>query len=131
MSERPNGDFVSVAEPQTASELAVTLSLLEAAGIPAFVSGGLASLYPGPQVGNFNTRRVLVPSACRPDAEAALLPLKTPLPIRSGWRERVGVVLQWFLFGWFVAPYRRRSDDDQNDGIADATAPLKPDAQDP
>ena len=130
MSERPDGDLVSVAEPQTASELAVTLSLLEAAGIPAFVSAGLASLYPGPLIGSYNTRRVLVPAACRDDAEAALQPLKTPLPVRSGWRERLNVFLQWFLFGWFVAPYRRH-DDDERDRVADAEVPLTPDARDP
>jgi hypothetical protein len=131
MSYRSGGDLVLVAQPATASELAVTLSLLEAAGIPAFVSGGVATLYPSPLIGSYNTRRVLVPTACRDDADAALQPIRTPLPVRSDWRERLSVIVQYLLFGWFVPRYRRRDDDDESDDVADATAPLTRDERDP
>ncbi|HEX5123329.1 MAG TPA: hypothetical protein VFV97_08775 [Rhodanobacteraceae bacterium] len=117
--------LVVAAEPQTETELAMTLCLLEAAGVPAFVSAGVGSLYPGPQIASYNTRRVLVPAACRDDAEAALRVLQPPLPDRTRWRDRLRVLLEWFLFGWFVQGDRRRTDDD------DDAAPLNPDAQDP
>ncbi len=117
--------LVVAAEPQTETELAMTLCLLEAAGVPAFVSAGVGSLYPGPHIASYNTRRVLVPAACRDQAEAALRVLTPPLPDRTRWSDRLRVLLEWFLFGWFVQGDRRRTDDD------DDAAPLNRDAQDP
>ena len=124
-------DLVVAAEPQTESELAVTLCLLEAAGIPAFVSAGLGSLYPGPQIPSYNTRRVLVPSSCRDDAEAALQTLKPPLPDRTRWRDKVRIVLEWSLFFWFIPGNRYRDDDADVGGDADPATPLSRDEQAP
>jgi hypothetical protein len=114
-----------VAEPQTESELAVTLCVLEAAGIPAFVSSGFGSVYPGPQIPSYNAHRVLVPSACRDDAAAALEVLQPPLPDRTRWRDRIRVLIEFFLlFGWFIPGHRRRSDDADLNDVAAADAPL-------
>jgi hypothetical protein len=124
-------DFVVAAEPQTESELAVTLCVLEAAGIPAFVSAGVGSLYPGPQIASYNTRRVLVPSARRDDAKAALQVLKPPLPDRTRWRDKVRIVLESFLFPWFVPGNRYRDDDADVGGDADPAKPLSRDEQAP
>ena len=119
-----------VAEPQTESELAVTLCVLEAAGIPAFVSAGFGRVYPGPQIPSYNAHRVLVPSVCREDALAALQVLQPPLPARTRWHDRVKIVIEYLLFGWFFPRDRSRSDDADVDDVADA-APLTSDAQAP
>jgi hypothetical protein len=123
--------LVVAAEPQTQSELAVMLCVLEAAGIPAFVSAGLGSLYPGPQIPSYNAHRVLVPSACRDDAIAALQVLRPPLPAHTRWHDRVKIVLEYLLFHWFVPRDRNRSDDAELDDAADAAPPLTSDEQAP
>jgi hypothetical protein len=103
--------LVPIATPQTESELAVILCLLEADGIPAFVhNGGFGSLHPGAQIPLYNVRRVMVPSVCRDAALAALLVLEPPLPDQSGWREKMKIVVELILFGWFVPRPRRRRD---------------------
>lgn len=108
--------LVSVATPQTESELAVILCLLEAEDIPAFVhNGGFASLHPGPQIPLYNERRVMVPGACREDAAAALLVLKPPLPDTTMGRGKVRIVIETILFGWFVPGSRRRHDAEPSD----------------
>ena len=119
-----------VAEPQTESELAVALCVLEAAGIPAFVSAGFGSAYPGPQIPGYNARRVLVPSVCRDEAVAALHVLQPSLPSRTRWHDRVKIVIEYLLFGWFFPRDRSRSDDADIDEVADA-APLTSDEQAP
>ena len=103
--------LVAVAKPQTESELAVILCLLEAEGIPAFVhNGGFGGLHPGPQIPLYNERRVMVPDACREDAAAALLVLTPPLPDTTTRRGKVRIVVETILFGWFVPGSRRRRD---------------------
>jgi hypothetical protein len=124
-------DFVVAAEPQTESELAVTLCLLEAAGIPAFVSAGLGCLYPGPQIAGYNTRRVLVPSACRDDAEATLQVLQPPLPDRARWRDKLRIILESFLFFTFVPGNRYRDDYGVVGDDTDPATPLSRDEQAP
>ena len=101
--------LVAVAEPQTESELAVMLCVLEAEGIPAFVhNGGFGSLHPGPQIALYNARRVMVPIACQADAAAALLVLEPPMRDRITWRDKLRIVVEVILFGWFIPGPRRR-----------------------
>jgi len=65
--------LTTVATPLTESELVLILSVLEAAGVPAFVhSGGLGGLFPGLDIGAVTSRRVMVPSGLAADALAAL-----------------------------------------------------------
>jgi hypothetical protein len=108
--------LVPIATPQTESELAVIVCLLDAAGIPAFVhNGGFGSLHPGPQIRLYNERCVMVPDACREDAAAALLVLKPPLPDTTTRRGRIRIVIETILFGWFVPGSRRSRDADSPD----------------
>jgi hypothetical protein len=108
--------LVPIAAPQTESELAVILCLLEADGIPAFVhNGAFGSLHPGPQIPLYNARRVMVPSACRENAAAALLVLEPPLPDRSTRRDKLRIVIELILFGWFIPGSRRRHDEASSD----------------
>lgn len=110
------GSLVAVAAPQTESELAVILCVLEADGIPAFVhNGGFGSLHPGAQIPLYNTRRVMVPSVCREDAVTALLVLEPALPDRTTWRDRLRIIAELILMGWFVPGPRRQSDEATSD----------------
>ncbi len=108
--------LVAVAEPQTESELAVVLCVLEAEGIPAFAhNGGFGSLHPGSQIALYNARRVMVPIACQADAAAALLVLEPPMRDRIAWRDRLRIVVEVILFGWFIPGPRRRRERATND----------------
>ena len=103
-----------LAEPQSASELAVMLCELEAHGIPAFVDGGhFASLFPGPQIPFYNTRRVMVPSSRLDDALEALRIFSEIPAVGSSslppLRHRLRIVLETFFSGWFIPGSRRRS----------------------
>ena len=103
--------LVSIAQPQTESELAVILCLLEAEGIPAFVhNGGFGSLHPGPQVALYNARRVMAPGACQADAAGALRLLEPALTDRTSCRDRLRIIVEVILFRWFVPGSRRRRD---------------------
>lgn len=99
--------LVAVAAPQSESELACMLSLLEADGIPAFVQNGrFGGLLPGPQIDLYNARRIMVPEACADRARAALAVLATPAdeplaPTQSSLRDKLRVMLEFLLFQWF------------------------------
>jgi hypothetical protein len=108
-------DLVPIAEPQSESELAVMLSLLEADNIPAFVQGGgIGGLLPGPQIGSYNTRRIVVPGSCEEQARAALVvllrPNDEPAPPTTSWRDKLRMFLEAFLLGWFVPGGRSGKD---------------------
>jgi len=56
-------EFLPVATPQTESELAVMVSLLDAHGIQHYVHNqGFGGLYPGMQMDLYNARRLMVPA---------------------------------------------------------------------
>jgi len=105
-------DLVAVAEPQSESELAVMLSLLEANGIPAFVqNGGFGGLLPGPQIDFYNARRIMVPSTAETEARTTLAVLTQPdeqavSTPRTSLRDKLRMFLEFFFLGWFV-PGRR------------------------
>jgi hypothetical protein len=102
--------LIQVLSPQSESELAVVISLLEAHDIPVFVHGRhLGSLLPGLQIGNYNSQRIMVPEERVTDALELLTEFKrndatTALPLRG--RDRLRVVLEGLFFGWLI-PNRR------------------------
>jgi len=106
--------FVSVAEPQTESELSVMLSLLEANEIPAYVqNGGFGGLLPGPQIDIYNVRRIMVPSERASVARDVLSVLAKPaeeplLPAKTSLRDKLRMFLEFFFLGWFIPGHRRR-----------------------
>jgi len=54
-------EFVHVATPNTESEMAVMVCLLDAYGIGHFVHNrGFGGLYPGLPIGQYNLRRIMV-----------------------------------------------------------------------
>jgi hypothetical protein len=117
--------LVVVAEPETESELAVMLCVLEGECIEAFVQGGaLAVLFPGPRISSCNARRILVNTSDREAAVSALEVLRPPLPDRMRLRDKLRIVVEtFFLFGWFV-PGTRQKREDSADAVADEPAPF-------
>lgn len=105
-----------IAYPQTEAEVAIMLCTLEAHAIPTFVHGGyLGGLMPGPQIADFNTRRIMVPEAHAAQAIEALQMLAPPAgpaarPGRS-LRHTVRILVETALFGWFVPGTRAAPDD--------------------
>lgn len=86
---------------------------LEANGLHFFVQGaGFGSLWPGPQIGAYNARRIMVPSSEVPAAQAALAPLIQPEPdVQYQWPSLVSIfrmIAEFGLFGWFVPGKRTR-----------------------
>jgi hypothetical protein len=54
--------LVKVLSPDAEPELIAVVAMLEAHSIPCFVqNAGFGSLYPGPQIGAFNARAIMVP----------------------------------------------------------------------
>src|SRR5688572_23473029 len=103
--------LVRVLFPQSEPEIAVVTSLLEAHDIPVFVHGRhLGSLFPGLQIGSYNTQSIMVPEERVADALELLSefrrddPSMPSVPLR--WQDRLRIVLEGILFGWLV-PGRR------------------------
>lgn len=106
-------DFLPVATPQTESELAVMVSLLDANGIRHFVHNrGFGGLYPGMQIELYNVRRLMVPADQANDA----LELLSVFSQRStaseaeqklDWRDKVRVLAETIMFSWSF-PLKRR-----------------------
>jgi hypothetical protein len=98
--------LVRVFSPQSESELLVAASLLEAHEIPAFIHNrGIGSLLPGVQINAYNTQSILVPEENVPDAVELLAqltahPRVAVAPLRL--RDKVRVLLEGLLLGWFV-----------------------------
>jgi len=96
---------------------------LEANGVHFFVQGGgFGSLFPGPQIGSWNARGIMVPDAEAALAKDALAPLLQPDPEsdarRLGARSKLRIVCEVLLFGWFIPgkrPRRRAQPNDDRD----------------
>lgn len=106
--------LVAILQPQTETELAIALSILEAHGIETFVHGQhFGSLFPGLQIESYNTRTVMVPEECANEAREALAESPTSgspsaETLQMPVLDRVRVVLEAVLFGWFVPGGRSR-----------------------
>ena len=104
--------LIAVLRPDSEAELATTVAMLEARGVPCFVrGGGIGSLLPGVQVESFNARAIMVPEDRANEAIALIADLrgpaddgddKTPPPPPSKLRT----LAEFLLFGWFI-PGRR------------------------
>ncbi|MEQ1592212.1 MAG: hypothetical protein ABL892_07490 [Thiobacillaceae bacterium] len=103
-------EFQPVAIPQSESELAVMLSLLDAHEIPYFVQNrGFGGLYPGMQLHIYNVQRVMVPINRVSEATDLLSVFTQPTTEpgkRLGLGDKLRVVAELLLGGWAV-PSRR------------------------
>lgn len=99
-------EFIPVATPQTESEMAVMVSMLDAFEIPNFVHNlGFGGLYPGLQIRLYNTRRIMVPL----DQAAHALELlsvfeqhiiEAEIDNKLKLKDKLRVVVETVLFGW-------------------------------
>jgi hypothetical protein len=111
-------DYVPVASPQTESELAVMLSMLEANGIRHFVHNqGFGGLYPGLQIGLYNDRRIMVRADQAPHARQLLSVFDTP-PSPAGeppltFADKARVLFETLVFGWSFPRSRKRAEPDE------------------
>jgi hypothetical protein len=111
-------DYVPVASPQTESELAVMLSMLEANGIRHFVHNqGFGGLYPGLQIGLYNDRRIMVRADQAPHARQLLSVFDTaPSPAGEPpltFADKARVLFETLVFGWSFPRSRKRVEPDE------------------
>jgi hypothetical protein len=111
--------LVRIAMPETETHLVLIASALEAAEIPFFVhNNGMGGLMPGLQIGAYNTRSVMVPQSCvEPALEAisTLQPLTLPAPTGG---DKLRILAEALLLGWFIPGGRRRRQAAADDAVA-------------
>ena len=112
--------LVRVFSPQSESEVLVATALLDAHKIPTFVHNrGIASMLPGIQINAYNTQTVMVPEEYAADAVELLAEMRQPAPSAAAGplplRDRVRIVLEGILFGWFVPGSRAKGHSSPND----------------
>lgn len=120
-------EFLPVAHPQSAAELAVMISLLEAHEIHFYVHNqGFGSLYPCMPVHLFNDQRIMVKADQADDAFRLLSVLQTPATDSPGqhqrilgWRDRLRVLAELLLMGHWCFPVPWRTFDTAPDDVAD------------
>ena len=116
-------DFLPVATPQTESELAVMVSLLDAHGIQYYVHNqGFGGLYPGMQMDLYNARRLMVPADHAAEALDLLAVFSRPSTTpetddRMVLADKLWVAIETFVFGWSFPSKRNRSGKQEGDDI--------------
>lgn len=99
-----------VACPESESDLALAVCLLEAHGIPHLVHGGaFGALLPGPPIAGWNARRIMVPAAFVEEArhllaDVVVVPLASE-PESAPAPGTLRKALEAWLPAWF-APKR-------------------------
>ncbi len=92
--------------PRTEGESALLKSIMDYSGIPYYVRNDFfASLRVGPHIDLLNVKTIMVPEECREQAQEFILnylSTTVPDPFPLLLRDRLRVVLEFFLFGWFV-----------------------------
>lgn len=113
-------EFVPVAKPQTESELAVMVSLLDAHGIPHFVHNrGFGGLYPGLQIELYNVRQVMVPENHAQEALDLLAMFVQPSADTNAeetltmW-DRARVAIETLLFSWSFPCKRQKTTESED-----------------
>jgi hypothetical protein len=98
--------MIKLYSPRSEGETALLKSILGAAAIPYFVHNDFfGSLRVGPQVDLLNMKTIMVPRAFRHQAQALILDyLEATTPTRNytPLRDKIRVVAEVLLFGWFV-----------------------------
>ena len=100
--------YVRVFNPNTESELAVVVAMLEAHEIPCFTHGrNIGSIYPGIQINAFNTQSVMVPEEHVQDALELIRQFREAAPERQdartmSWLDKLRIIVEVLLLGWFV-----------------------------
>ena len=99
-------EFVPVATPQTESEMAVMVCLLDAYGIQHFIHNrGFGGLYPGLQIRLYNVRRLMVPVDQAIEAHELLSvfvrqPSESDGDNRLTFSDKIRVFVETIFIGW-------------------------------
>ena len=116
-------DFLPVATPQTESELAVMVSLLDAHGIQHYVHNqGFGGLYPGMQMDLYNARRLMVPADHAAEALDLLVVFSRQSTVSDAddsmtLADKLRVAIETFVFGWSFPSKRNRNGKQEGDDI--------------
>jgi len=108
--------FVNVFSPDTESELAVVVAMLEAHEIPSYTRGRhIGSIYPGFQINAFNTQSIMVPEEYVQDALELIRQYRETSPAHPAsqtmsWPDKVRIIIEGLLLGWFVPGKRTPKD---------------------
>lgn len=99
--------LVRVFTPQSASEQAVVVAMLEAHDIPTLVHNGhLASLLPGVVINAYNSSSIMVPEECVEAAADLIADYRRAATPPNATPDETGLVLrnlfEFLLGGWFV-----------------------------
>jgi hypothetical protein len=110
--------LVGVHSPETESEVAIIVAMLEAHDVPCFVHNhNLGSLLPGVQINALNTQTIMVPEECVSDAVELLRDYRAaagpPVPGPLKWKDKLRVICEGLLMGWFVPGHSERKDRDK------------------
>lgn len=104
---------VELYSPETEVEVLLLKSVLDSAGIDYFVKNDtFGALTPGPQIAMCNRRIFLVPEDQLDEAREVvrefLRRTEIPQPRRYPLREKIRMVFEVLLFGWFLPGRRHR-----------------------
>jgi len=119
-------EYFIAAIPDSESELAVMVSLLDAHEIPHYVQNrGFGSLYPGMQIPIYNVQRIMVPYAYAEETAGLLGAFchheeNTPSQETLGLGDRLRVIAELLLGGW-AFPVRHRKFDRRADEAGPAS----------
>jgi 8-oxo-dGTP diphosphatase len=99
--------LVRVFTPQSASEQAVVVAMLEAHAVPTLVHNGhLASLLPGVVINAYNSSSIMVPEECLETAADLIAGFRRAATPARATRDESRLVLrnlfEFLLGGWFV-----------------------------
>lgn len=99
--------LVKVAFPESPSDLAMAISLLDANDIPYFVhNAGFGGLYPGVQIELYNCMTIMVPAPAAEKAIDVLSVLSRPdgAPKKTEYTlaSKIRMVFEMLFIGWFI-----------------------------
>lgn len=113
MRDRDFARRVELYSPESEVELLLLQSVLDSAGIDYFVKNkSFGALTPGPQIALCNRRTFLVLEDQLPEAREVVLEFLdrtgAPEPRQYPLREKLRMVFEFLLFGWFLPGKRHR-----------------------
>ena len=98
--------MVDLYSPRTEGESALLKSVMDYSGIPYYVRNDFfASLRVGPHIDLLNVKTFMVPKEHQRQAQEFILDYLSatvPDPFPLLLRDRLRVVLEFLLFGWFI-----------------------------
>jgi hypothetical protein len=115
--------LIRLLSPESDSEIATIVAMLDARGIPSYVrGGGIGGLLPGVQINAYNTRDIMVPEEKATEALGLLRDFEArqsaPAAGDANTKRwgRLRNLFELLFFGWFMPGPRVDSNMAQPDG---------------